>query len=799
MKDSSPEAAPASFGQRLRQLRVAARLTQEELAQAATLSTRSVSDLERGINLTARNETARLLADALKLTGKERESFLDAARGRATVAIASRTLPRDIPSFTGRAGELADLVAAVTTAGAGVIAIGGMAGVGKTSFAVHAAYALASRYPGGQIYLPLHAHTPGQQPAEPADALASLLQATGASAQQIPAGLEERAGMWRDHVAGRRILLLLDDALDSHQVRPLLPAAAGCLTLVTSRRRLTSLDDDVAISLDALPPDMAMRLLLRLADRRDLQEGDPALAEIAAACGCLPLALGMLARRLHHHPAWTAQDLAADLREARERLGKLRTEQLSVSAMLDLSYADLTTDQQRMFRRLGLHPGADFDAYAAAALDDIGIEAAADVLEGLYDHYLVSESAKGRYRFHDLIREYAHAVAEADRPGERIAAADRVLDYYLHVARLADRRIGRAAPVVAVVPPRHMPPMDSNAQAIAWLEAEHVNLHATAQFAAGRDRPGHAAAIPAATHEFMRRQGHWREGLAMERLAVAAARHGDGQLAEARALADLADMQYLTDDLPGATGNLERALDLYISMGNRLGEANTLTQLGTVRFAAGDPLSASDRLAEALKIYQAIGNRLGEANALTELGAMQEASGDLGAAEGGVTRALDLYTELGQRLGQAAALIRLGSVQATAGRPAAAVTSVTTALGLYHDGGDRPGEARALNSLGELATGAGTLEQAGDYYQRALAIARSMAPREEARALEGLGRCRIGGSEPEQGNVLLRQALDIYQQIRPPQTERIERILNDLGSFPVTGALRPAHRAAGPA
>ena len=605
--------------------------------------------------------------------------------------------------------------------------------------------------------------------------------------------------MWRDHVAGRKILLLLDDALDSDQVRPLLPGTAGCLALVTSRRRLRALDDDLAIGLDAMPPDVAVRLLLRLADRRDLRPDDPALAEIAATCGCLPLALGMAARRLHYHPAWSAGDLAADLREAHQRLGLLRTEQLSVAATFRLSYQDLTIDQQRMFRRLGLHPGPDFDAYAAAALDDIGIEAARRVLDDLYDHYLVSELARGRYRFHDLIREYAHRAAEEDRSSERIAAADRLLDYYLHVARLADRRIGRAAPVVAIAPPKHVPAMHSDSEALAWMEAERVNLDATAQFAASRDRPGHAAAIPAASHEFLRRHGRWREGLAMDRLAVTAARRGDGQLAEARALADLADMQFLTDDLPAAIGSLKQALDLYVSMGNRLGEANTLTQLGAVNLEAGDAPAASDLLAEAFKIYQAIGNRLGEANVLSQLGAVQEATGDLGAAEAGLTRALKLYRGLGERLGQAAALIRLGSVQNAGGQWAVAVSSVTAALDMYHDLGDRPGEARALNSLGELAAAAGRLEQARDYYQRALEIARSMAPREEARALEGLGRYRIGCSDREHGADLLRQALFIYQQIRPPQAERIERIRSDLGSFDEADPRQAAPPAVGSA
>ena len=246
-----------SFAGLLRQLRAEARLTQEELAEAAGVSPRSVSDLERGVSRTARKDTARLLADALSLAGPARALFVAAARGKAPAAevlaarqevmpgafaaAATRTLPRDVASFTGRGAELVQLLGAIDDLAAdggvvGIHAIGGMAGIGKTAFAVHAAHRLAPRFPAGQIFLPLHGHTPGQRPVDRADALASLLLTAGVAAAQIPPGLEARMALWRDRLAGRQLLLVLDDAASSEQVRPLLPGSGGSLVLVTSRR-----------------------------------------------------------------------------------------------------------------------------------------------------------------------------------------------------------------------------------------------------------------------------------------------------------------------------------------------------------------------------------------------------------------------------------------------------------------------------------------------------------------------------------------------------------------------------------
>ena len=815
-----------SFGQLLRQLRTSAGLSQEELARAAELSTRTVSDLERGINLTARSQTAQLLADALALAGPGRAAFLAAARGRdlpAGAVAATRGLPRDVASFTGRANELAELTTAAQAGGIWVI--GGMPGVGKTTFAVRAARQLAARYPDGQIFLALHAHTPGQHPVPPAAALANLLQTIGITPAQIPPSLQARASLWRDQTAGQRLLLVLDDADDSDQVRPLLPATPTALVLITSRQYLTALDDAQLISLGTLPPADAAALLARLATRPGVDPDDPAISQIARLCGRLPLALGMVARQLYHHPAWTPAELAADLTAARDRLALMHAEDLSVAAALDRSVKDLTAAEQHMFRYLGLHPGTDIDAWAAAALAGVPLTEASRDLEGLYDHYLLVETARGRYRFHDLIRQHARTLADASPPADRDAAISRLLDYYLHTARTAARYL---SPRLPGSPPASEPPdaqpITSREAALSFLNAERDNLHAAAVNAAATGRAGHATAIPAAMHAYLRSQGHWDQALTLHHAAVRAARDAGSQLDQARALTDLGDIQYLTDDYPAAQATLTCALELYQGLGDRAGQASALTQLGAVQHATGNIPAATASLTRAVDLCQSLTDPAGEASALTELGALQHATGNTTAATASLTRALDLYAEagsqlgqasaltqlatlhsaagdhdaaaqhqalelyrhLGDRLGEANALTSLGTIQHATGHNQAAEASHTRALQLYRDLSDRSGEAEALNNIADMLRHTAAPATARAYYERALTVATSIAAqREQARALEGIGWCHADEGNPVQGCGSLRRALAIYQRIGSPRARDVDQALAALAARPL--------------
>lgn len=735
------------------------------------------------------------------------------------MAEATRTLPRDIASFTGRDLEFRQVAAlAAKAAGSGgvvaICAIGGMAGIGKTAFAVHAAHKLAGQFPDGQIFLPLHGHTPGQHPVDPEEALASLLLTAGVTARHIPPGLEARSRLWRHYLAGKRILLLLDDAAGHEQVRALLPGTEGTLVMITSRKHLTALEDAHTVSLDTLSPAESAELLIRLAARSDLRDSDAAVNEVIQLCGYLPLAIGIIARQLHHHPAWSAAGLASDLAGARNRLRFMHAENLSVDAAFDLTYKDLSADQQRMFSHLGLHPGTEIDVYIAAALDGTSLDQARHLLEDIYDHHLLTEPSCGRYRFHDLIREHARAHGEAFAAEERDAAMDRLLDYYLHTVVAASRhhprRLPAEAPELTGIPPAWSPNVAARETAVSWMIAERLNLYAAASYAAGHRLPHYAVAIAAAMHGFMRTRGYCDQAIALHSLALTAARESRDQRAEAGAMADLGDAQYRTGAYSRATASLTRALELYREVNGQLGEAGVFSTLGVIQRCTGKFQNAATSHEQSLNLYRKLRHSLGEATALNRQGWLLADRGDIKAAAECQEQALVLYRAAGDRLGEANALGSLGDLQLSVGDYSAATVSFSQSQELHHDVGNRSGEANALKSLGilQLATkdypaAAATLDRAltmylgdrlgeawvlaaigtlhyrtGDYaaattcLSRALAINQNLGrPLDQAKVLNSLGELALACATPAQALEHYKQALAIGISIGSPEEE----------------------------
>jgi tetratricopeptide (TPR) repeat protein/transcriptional regulator with XRE-family HTH domain len=834
-----------SFAALLRQLRTHAGLTQEELAEAARLSVRSVSDLERGINLTARRDTTRLLADALNLNGPARTMFEAAARGlmanpsavvdeSPTAAAEDATgtpeggptaavhaLPHDTASFTGRTPELDQLMSELETALSGdgsgsvvgVHAIDGMAGIGKTTFAVHAAHLLAPRFPDGQFFLPLHSHTPGQQPADPGAALGTLLLATGIATSQIPDGLDARTMLWRNGVAGKRILLVLDDAGSHEQVRPLLPGSPDSLVLITSRRRLAALEEATPISLDTLPPADAAELFTRLTARAGREA--EAVAEITRLCGYLPLAIRLVAGTLRRHPSWTVTDLATELATTKDRLAAMRAENLSVAAAFDLSYADLTGDQQRLFRRLGLHPGTSIDASAAAALDGTSLRDARRRLDDLYDHHLITEPARGRYHLHDLLREHASSLAEEDDDAGRDAAIDRLLDYYLYTATAANRLIARRPPAYTppiAHPPAAAPELTTRDEAMAWLETERANLQAGADFAADRARPVHAVWLPAQLSEFLRTRGYWDQALRLHQKALTVAVAAEDRAGQATALASLGNVHYersnypeairchteaiglyraldddleladalislglvqaVVDDRPAATAALTEALRLSRDLGDRLGQADALDYLGFLQYVTSDYPAASASLQEALTLYRDLDDRRGQAEVLCDFGRLQRYTGDYQLAIAALTQSLSLFRELDRRRSQALVLTFLGAVQGLTDDYDSAAASLEQAVTLFQDLGSRHGLAEALVELGVVQHRTGDADTAAATLAEAMALFRDVGDRQgQADALNHLAALQAATIGPAEGIARYSEALGITRDIGSPLEE----------------------------
>jgi DNA-binding SARP family transcriptional activator/tetratricopeptide (TPR) repeat protein len=715
------------------------------------------------------------------------------------------SLPPDTTAFTGRDAELGRIAAAVgpgaDPAAGGVVAIraiDGMPGVGKTALAVHAAHLLRGRFPGPQLFVDLGGHTPGQEPVAPEAALAGLLAAAGVDPRYLPPDLSGRAALWRDRMAGQRVLLVLDNAASSAQVIPLLPGGDDCLVLVTSRRHLADLPGAVVpVMLATLPPAKAREMFVRLAPRAAAGPA-PAVAELMALAGFLPLAISLLARVYNRHPAWSLADLTA---ETRSRLLTLAAENDSVAAAFGVSYQHLDAGQQEFFRRLGLHPGTIIDAYAAAALAGRPLAEAAAGLDALHGEGLLTETGYRRYGMHDLIRRYAADRAAGDPPAVRDAATGRLLDYYQHTAERADDLMARhprsgparrdrpghltrpaqrghraqpGRPGRAAEPDQ--PALPDRAEALAWVRAERANLLACLDYAGRTGQLGRVVALTAGVAAILRQDGPWAEALARHAAAAAAAADLGDRAGQAGALKNLGDLRRLTGDHPGAARAAARALALYRDLGDRIGQANALNHLGDVRALTGDYPGAVQALEEALAIFRDIGSRLGQANALDNLGALRRAAGDYPGAVRILDEALGIFRDLGDRQGQASALSNLADVWQLTSDYRSAAQAAEEALGISRDIGNKLGQANALNILGDVRRQTGDYRGAARVLDEALGMFRDIGSRlGQAGALFYLGDVRrMTGDYPGAARAQ-EEALSMYRTLgsRPGQANSL--------------------------
>ncbi|MCT9081534.1 ATP-binding protein [Streptomyces fulvoviolaceus] len=676
-------------------------------------------------------------------------------------------LPSDSPAFTGRHREVDRILSLAhdrTSATVAVTAIDGMAGVGKTALAVHAAHRLGPAFPDGQLFVDLHGHTDDVEPMGPAAALEALLRALGITSERIPPGLDERAALYRTRLADRHMLIVLDDAAGESQVTPLIPAAPGCSVLITSRRRLIGITDARHVSLDVLPPSDAITLFTHPLDATRLAaEASERLAEVVELCGRLPLALRIAAARLNSRPAWTLADLAERLAGHHYRLTEPRDGRRSVNAALDLSYRHLTPEQRRVYRLLSLHPGIDVDAFAATALADTGsVAQTVRLLDDLVDSHLLTEPAPGRYRFHDLVRAHARTTATAeDTEPERHATLDRLLGHYAHTSSVAmnavypyetDERPG--TPTATTPTPYFADP----GQAETWLDTELDNLLA----ATAHRRPHHTLHQSATLHRHLRARGRYEDTVTLHQRAVHVASTTSNPTGERDALNRLGEIHYMIGRYEQALRCFRRGLDLARTSGDRAGELSALFGFGYVHRARGHYAESGDSYGRGLDLARATGNRAGELFALAGVGHVHRALGRYEEAEHCLRQALDLACTAGDRSGELYVRAGLGDVCRAQGLHKEAMAHYEQAWHIARTIGDRSGEIEASDGLGRSHQALGRHQEALACHRTALSLATELGhPADRARAHDGLAHAHHALGRPDHASRHWQDALDI--------------------------------------
>jgi tetratricopeptide (TPR) repeat protein len=733
---------------------VAAGLTQEELAERSGLGVRTISDIERGRTARPHRRSLDLLSGALERVGAGGEDGAGAslnglvdsdpaetpAGGWALVAgqpepVVPRQLPVAVRHFAGRASELAVLDGLLSEAarqpGLAVIsAIGGTAGVGKTALAVHWGHRVADRFPDGQLYVNLRGFDPSGAPVTPGAALRGFLAALGLPPGQVPADADAQEGLYRSLLAGRRMLIVLDNARDAAQVRPMLPGSACCSVIVTSRNRLAGLaavEGAHLLSLDVLTDAEARELLSRRLGPGRARREPAAVSELIDLCARLPLALSIAAARAATEPFCPLTALAVELRDAHRRLDALDAGDAltSMRAVFSWSHGTLSDPAARMFRLLGIHPGPDVSAPAAASLAGVRLDQAREALTELTRGHMLAEPSPGRYVFHDLLRAYAaEQAAAADDDQARYAAVGRMLDHYLHTAHTAALLLKPSREPVILAPPRPGVTTEDLAdyrQALDWLETEHKVLLAAVALAAENGFDACAWQLPASM-DFLDRRGHWQESAAIQRIALAAATRLGNTAGRAMASRALGTACAWLASYDQALAYMTESLKLYRELGDHGGQARVHQSLCWLAGQQGRRSDALGHAEQALALFEASGNRAGQAAALNALGYSHALLGDPQRARAFCQQALALNQALGIRRDEAHAWDSLGYAEHQLGRYGDAVDCYQNALRLFRELGDLFNQADILTHLGDAHHAANDQRQAQNAWQQALDI-----------------------------------------------------------------------------
>ncbi len=793
------------FGERLRACRLSAELSQQELAERSGLGLRTISDLERGRTRWPYRDSLHRLADALGLRDGARAEFIAAAgrrtartpadasarpaHGAARRADSGRSVPRHlpaaVPAFVGRRDHLAALSRVLHQPGgtAVITAIGGTAGVGKTALAVQWAHQVAGEFPDGQLFVNLRGFDPSGIPVTSAEAVRMFLDALQIPADRLPATVEGQLGLYRSMLAGKRMLVVLDNARDAGQVRPLLPGSPTCRVVVTSRNQLTGLAAIEAarpLTLDVLTDAEARQLLQQRLGAERLAADLGAAGQIIESCAHLPLALCVIAARAAMRPDLSLAEVAAEL-VAHPNLDAFTDggdSAADVRAAFSWSYRQLDSGAARVFRLAGLHPRPGLDRYAVAALCAATAEQADHALDVLARACLIQPTGPGRYGMHDLLRSYAGELSGSQHSEpERRAALTGLFDYYLHTAATAmdtafpaERHRRPRIPA----PPTPAPVFSGETEALAWLDAERVVLVAVTVHTASHGWPGHAIALDATLFRYLHNGAQFPEAITIHSSARLAARSIGDRAAEANALHGLGAVDLRQSRYRPAADHLQQALALYRETGDRTGQARALANLGLADLLQGRSQQAVGHFRQSLALHRDLGDRAGEARALGNLGFADLRQGRYQQATGHLRQSLALSRDIHDRGGEARALANLGEVELRLGRSQQAADHLQQALILCRQLGDRTSEADTLASLGVTDLRQGRAQQAADHLQQALVLCRATGDlSRQALALNGLGEVSLATGRSADARAHHAAALDVaaeagekYEQAR---------------------------------
>jgi tetratricopeptide (TPR) repeat protein len=706
--------------------RLKRRLSARYLASELDVSDKSVYAYFNGTTVPENLVFERLL-DILEIDGADRDELaalrdnaeLSKRRERKPGEPAARPVPRELPRFPGGFVERTDalrslggLLSAYDSGdeSATVVCISGGAGVGKTTLAIAWAHRIASRFTDGQMYVDLRGFDPTIPPIAPSDVLRRFLESCGAAPATLPAGVDELAARYRTALAGRRMLILLDNAYDSEQVLPLIPSGPGCLVLVTSRVQLGTLvarEHARPVVLDVMDRPEAVSLVATwLGAERVAAEAD-AVAELVDRCARLPLALAVASSRAALNPRLPLRGLTAELRNERRHLEALNAGDggTDVQAVFAVSYRRLSEPAARLFRLLGLHPGWDFGTPAAAALAAVTVDRAGELLTELTRTYLLDEHRPGRFARHDLLRAYAAQLLRSAGAEERSAALLRMLSWHLHVATEAGRAINpgrRRRPLRAAPFPEPRLRFDTHDEALRWCEEERANLVAVTQLAVDRGENAIAWQLPLALVDYFDRRKHWADWIAINEIALTGADRDGDAFGRATTRNSLGVANRELGRLDDALRHYAEALEIFSESDDSYATAMLLTNLGNINTTVERYEAAVDFHGRALALFRKIENSYGEALALENLGHTYAQSGRLDDALEHQERALEICREISDRTGEAATLDSLGETLSAAGKVDEAIDRHRMALPIRREVGDRYGEMITLVNLGDV-------------------------------------------------------------------------------------------------